>query len=187
MGSDSPRVDVREVEFRAPKQRRAGIPGSDHRSRGRGAYTWAGFKPEIERAYQALRDTLEVAGLERIGLRYLNRVDIDTPSDRVKLNHFFEFRPFLGDRLPRHMTSFLVGCSLPFFDEQDLCKVELSSTMATDPSASSFVLDLDYFLNEPQSVSPDEALVWIESAHGNLEEVFEGCISDRLRQLFGEA
>lgn len=147
--------------------------------------TWARFRPDIESAFSALRDAVDVAGLQRIGLRYLNQIEI--PGARVNLDEFFEFRPFLGERLPQRMTRFTLGCSLPYFHERDVCKVQLSDTKANEPAASAFLLDPDYFLNEPQSVAPDDALDWIETAHDNLEELFEGCISDPLRELFGEA
>jgi hypothetical protein len=35
-------------------------------------------------------------------------------------------------------------------------------------------------------VKPAEALAWVEEAHSQVEEVFEGCITDKLREMFEE-
>ena len=48
------------------------------------------------------------------------------------------------------------------------------------------ILDLDYFLAQPEQVSLDDVFQWIEVAHGHIEEVFEACITDWLRETFEE-
>jgi hypothetical protein len=35
-------------------------------------------------------------------------------------------------------------------------------------------------------VKPEEALAWVEEAHSRVEEVFEGSITDKLREMFEE-
>jgi hypothetical protein len=30
-----------------------------------------------------------------------------------------------------------------------------------------------------------DAIAWVEEAHSRVEEVFEGCITDKLREMFG--
>jgi uncharacterized protein (TIGR04255 family) len=51
---------------------------------------------------------------------------------------------------------------------------------------SLFRLDIDYFLARPGAVEPAEALAWVEEAHSQVEKVFEGCITDKLREMFEE-
>lgn len=147
--------------------------------------TWAQVKPQIETAFGALTTILEGAvGLERIGLRYINRIEI--ASESVDVDDYFEFRPFLGKELPQNMTSFIVGCTLPFSEGRDSCKVQLTSTRPEHTDTSAFLLDLDYFVTRPQAVSPDGALEWVETAHQEIENLFEGCIKDPLRVIFKE-
>jgi hypothetical protein len=47
-------------------------------------------------------------------------------------------------------------------------------------------LDLDYSTAAALTVPTDEIDKWIEAAHRNLENIFEGCINDPLRDLFQE-
>lgn len=83
--------------------------------------TWDGFKPKIENAFSALTGTVDIKGLQRIGLRYINRIEI--AGQPVKLEDYFEFYPFLGRNLPQNMINFIVVCVLPFFDGRESCRI----------------------------------------------------------------
>ena len=109
---------------------------------------WNGFKPEIENAFDALCNVVDIEGLQRIGLRYINRIEI--PSISVNLDHYFAFRPFVGQNLPQVLGNFIVGSTFPSSDEKDVCKVQLTNAICEKPGHSAFLLDLDYFLSQPQ-------------------------------------
>lgn len=146
--------------------------------------SWDEFKPRIERAFTTLAGTVDIEGIQRIGLRYINRIEI--PCASVDLDDYFEFRPFFGDNLPQSMASFVVGCLLPFFDGRDSCRVQLTNAVPEEDGNVAFLLDLDYFLDRPQAVPGNEVLEWVETAHEKAEELFEGCIKDSLREIFQE-
>ncbi len=146
--------------------------------------SWVGFKPRIENAFRALTNTVRFETLQRIGLRYINRIEI--PSQSLDLDEYFEFRPFLGENLPQDMANFIVGCMLPFNERRDCCKVQLTNVVPEEPGDTAFLLDLDYFLVRPQAIPVNGALEWVEQAHEQVETLFEGCISARLRERFEE-
>ncbi len=146
--------------------------------------TWDAFRPKIRDVYAALTSIVEVKGLQRIGLRYINRIEVASPS--VKLENYFEFRPFLGQRLPQAMTAHTMGCAFPFLDGRDSCNVQLINAVPEKPGMGAFLLDIDYFLAQPQTISASNALEWVEEAHEQVENIFEGCITEDLRKLFQE-
>lgn len=146
--------------------------------------SWEAFKPHIELAFRSVMDVLGIHDIQRIGLRYINRIEI--PSMSVTLDDYFDFRPYTGDRLPKEMSAFRLGSLFAFQEGRDVCKVELANAIAERLETTAFVLDIDYFLSEPQVVPPDQALSWAAQAHGQVESVFESCVTDRLRALFGE-
>ena len=153
--------------------------------------TWARLKPRIERAFRAVVETVEVTGLERTGLRYINRIEIpgefEKPDDyQIDFDQYFEFRPHLGHNLPQTMTDFIVGSVLDVGKPGDRCRVQLTNAVRDRPNVAAFILDLDYFLAEREAVAVDRALEWVENAHQQVEAIFEGCVSDRLRAIFGE-
>jgi len=145
--------------------------------------TWQGFKPRIEMAWRRLQEIVDVQGLERIGLRYINRIELPK-EEAVKLSDYFDFYLTIGPRLPL-MASFIAGAEFPYKEGRDRCRVQL----ILEPDSGekrSLLLDIDYFLAKPQAVGVSEALQWVEEAHTQVEEIFEGCITDRLREMFGE-
>ena len=146
--------------------------------------TWNGFKPEIENAFDALCGIVDIKGLQRIGLRYINRIEI--PRTSVKLDNYFEFRPFNGRNLPQVLESFIVGSVFLSSDEQDACKVQLTNATCEKPGNSAFLLDLDYFLSQSQPLPVNKASEWIDTAHDQVKRIFEGCITDKLRKIFEE-
>jgi uncharacterized protein (TIGR04255 family) len=144
---------------------------------------WNGFRPKIEKVWQSLMHTVEVKGVERIGLRYINKIELLKWSG--KLEDYFEFYLFLGKRLPQTMASFIAAVELPYANDRDRCRVQLMDAPFDPPNQKAFFLDIDYFLTQPQAVDTAATLEWVEEAHRQAEEVFEGCINDRLRNLFG--
>ncbi len=146
--------------------------------------TWQGFKPQIEMAWEGLQDIVEVRGLQRIGLRYINRIEL--PAQDMQLAEYFDFYPFIGTRLPQNMVSFIVGAEFSYAEGRDRCRVQLAPTPDSSEEKRAFMLDIDYFLARPRAVQVSDALSWIEDAHNRVEEVFEGAITDRLRELFDE-
>lgn len=147
--------------------------------------SWKGFKPKIEIGFRALTKKVEVQGLQRIGLRYINLIEV--PGKSFNLIEFFDFRPLLGERLrKRALSGLIVGCLLPSSDGHDVTKVQLMNTGAAKEDATEFLLDIDHFTARAGLVSPDQAMQWVEKAHEQVEEVFEDCITEKLRETFEE-
>jgi uncharacterized protein (TIGR04255 family) len=145
---------------------------------------WEEYLPLIDQGLRAYREVAGPAGIERIGLRYINRLRV--PAAGIEMADYFDFFPHVGDNLPTMHGSFICGVYFPFENGRDLARVQLTD----QPSASGksvFLLDIDYFLNEAGSVDFEEALGWLKTAHDHLEEVFEGCLKPALRDTFGEA
>lgn len=148
--------------------------------------SWSGFKSQIDYAYQKLSNRVELAGVQRIGLRYINKIEILMEDNKVLLDKYFEFKPFCGERLPQTHLNFIVGCVFPYFDGRDLCRVDLTSAVPENEDSMAFLLSLDYFLANPRSIPVTTITEWIEAAHEEVERLFEGCILPPLREIFGE-
>lgn len=146
--------------------------------------SWEAYQPHIDLAFRSFMGIAAVDEIERIGLRYINRIEI--PLSNVTLDDYFEFRPYTGDRLPSAMAAFRLGSLFAFDDGRDVCKIELATGGAETSELSVFLLDIDYFLPNAHSLEAHQALGWVGAAHRRVEDVFEGCITDRLRMAFEE-
>lgn len=146
--------------------------------------TWEQFRPKIQNSLNTLEQIVSIRGFERIGLRYVNRINV--PGSKPELDDYFSFQPFLGKDLPSEFVDFIVGCQFQFEEGRDLCKVTMTNTHVGSPEISSFLLDIDYVLIQPKAINVHQYQEWIRNAHDKVEEIFEGCIKDELRKIFKE-
>lgn len=143
---------------------------------------WEDFIEAIATALNNLLAVYNEKGVEGLTLRYLNRIAI--PDSNVTLEKYLNFYPYLGENLPQTTTAFVVGCVFPFAEERDACKLQLSSAITQDNEKSAFLIELSYSLVKSDQFSISDAIPWIINAHKQIEHIFEGCITDELRQLF---
>ncbi len=143
---------------------------------------WETFSARLESAFRTLTRVVNVKELQRIGLRYINRIELPGPS--AQLDQFFEFMPLLRGSLPQDMVAFNVRSVFPFNGSRDLCKLELTNAAPEKSDNAAFILDLDYYLNRARAVSAEAAMEWVNEAHERVSELFEGAITDRLRKIF---
>lgn len=146
--------------------------------------TWQEFLPLIQQGFDTYLEVANPKSIERIGLRYINRIEFTGQS--IELENYFEFRPFIGPRLPQDVGPFILGIQIPYEDSRDTLRLQLVSATVETPDKVAVILDLDYFLGQPGQVPLETVFDWVEAAHGRVEEAFEACITDRLRQMFEE-
>lgn len=147
--------------------------------------TWREFLPLIRKGFNAYLEVANPKNIQRIGLRYINRIEI--PGQRINLEDYFEFRPFVGSKLPQDFGSFILGIVVPYENLRDNLILKMEKLAIETSERIVIMLDLDYFLARSGQVLPDMVFEWVEVAHNHVEEAFEASITDRLRQMFEEA
>jgi len=141
--------------------------------------SWSAWKAQIMKAWENLCKVVEVKGFRRIGLRYVNKIEM--PNFEGDLKRYFHFYPCFGECLPQNILDFLLVVQYVYEEGRDRCVVSLGRPL----KPNTFFLDIDYFVSQPDKVPVSDVPSWVEKAHCRVEEIFEGCITDRLRQLFG--
>lgn len=146
---------------------------------------WNNFRYNIELAYNSLSKIVNLKKLQRIDLRYINQIEIEKkfPEQPLQLEKYFCFYPFRGNKMPDGISSFMVGCVFLFHSSRDACKVEFKDKAVKEQNKYVFMLDLDYYLAQPQNHRIEDTLQWIEEAHQKIIEIFEACITDELRKF----
>lgn len=178
----SPRWQFLQADERALIQIEANLLSVNHLS----PYpTWLEFLPLIREAFDTYRAVAEPKGIHRIGLRYINQIEI--VGQQVTLEEFFNFFPTLNWQAPgQSFVAFSTGVHIPFDEARDILKLQMSSGASNNPDALGVLLDIDYFTGKSGEVGFDQAFDWIEQAHNRVEEAFEGCLTDSLKKTFGE-
>lgn len=141
---------------------------------------WETFRPQVAKSWEKLCETVEVRGLERIGLRYMTQIELN--ENIARRDDCFEFRLWVDkSRLPWDIVETTAIAVFSFVDGRDRCRVGLSSV-----PESAKKLDIDYSLARPRGVAPAKAMEWIDEAHSGVVRVFEGCIAEDARRTFSE-
>jgi uncharacterized protein (TIGR04255 family) len=144
---------------------------------------WEHFRPKIKMAYDTLGKIVEIKGIDRMALVYIDRIEI--PGKRIDMKEYFKFYPHLGPELPQDLNNFMVGVEIPYREKRDSCRLQLTSAMTTKKDHLAFLLTTEYYLVKQKSVEPDTALDWMEDAHTTVHRLFQGCITEKLEDLFG--
>lgn len=145
---------------------------------------WEDFRHHIDSALNALKKNMTITSFERIGLRYVNNIAISQAT--IKLEEFFNFRPFIGPGLPQELNGFTTNCAVQYEGGKNVCNLRLATQASPLPDNASFILDIDYFLNQPKSINVADVDNWLNNAHATCNILFEGCTTDKLKSLFGE-
>lgn len=143
--------------------------------------SWKVFSPMIRRAYEVITSLTDVRGFDRIGLLYIDKIEI--PGERIRLEDYFTFYPHLGEGLPQDVENFMIGCDFAYRD-QDICRLKLTQAMPEKTNTLAYLLTTDYFLARKDTVKPDDACAWVEEAHTEVKALFKGCITKKLEEIF---
>lgn len=155
---------------------------------------WPSFSKLISDQFQVYLQTASPKGFKRIGVRYINQIQFI--AETIEITKYFQYYPHLPETIEQKHGPFSMRVVHPYNDEKDALVINFANLVspanvlaAADSVPSghlSYVLDLDYSLIQSATVQLDEGLKWVEGAHTNIEEMFEACITDELRSLFGE-
>jgi uncharacterized protein (TIGR04255 family) len=146
--------------------------------------TWEEFLPMIKQGFDAYRKVVGPKSLRSVDLRYINEMEVWGGFEN--LQSYFNLRPFVGMSLPRETDTFIAGIQIPYAESRDILKVEIRGSGSEENGPIRATLDLDYVLLEPEKIELESIFDWVEVAHGNVEEAFEACLTESLKQTFEE-
>lgn len=146
---------------------------------------WEDYVPLIESALAAYRKVAEPTGLQRVGLRYVNRIVFDEPL--VQLDKWFEYlikKPdTVADQL-NGMVSFAAISQYAFDDGRVLLTQQLASGGSDPTEGAICLLDLDCSTTQPEVVHLNDVTTWLDNTHTIIKQAFESSIKLELRERF---
>lgn len=145
---------------------------------------WLAFRSRIFTELARLPKKIGLPSLERIGVRYRNRIDV--PSDDAKT---FRYEDYLSVNLnlPKilDMNRGYQWTVTKLFPEEDLAAT-VSSTIQPSPIPNSLgvLLDIDVFCDSNQPTNIETLSRKLEQMREKKNEIFEACITDKARKAF---
>ena len=151
---------------------------------------WSAIADRFERVHSTLKGTYEEAQLKRIGLRYLNRLALPKADDLANwLTVGFHAPTFLEKpyAFSARQTWEVAGPGPGLSATLNLAKIQIEDQKIAEGNQG-ILLDIEIFnLWVKDAPEYENALDWLAGAHEMENRVFESCVTDQTRNLFGEA
>ncbi|MCI0506178.1 MAG: TIGR04255 family protein [Gammaproteobacteria bacterium] len=154
---------------------------------------WENFKSEINEALNKYYQAVSPKGIVRIGLRYINQIQIPNKPE-LNLNSFFVSLPNLpGEtKFPKNVAQLLVRTE-HVYDDLPI-KLILTFANATKKKGSisssdksTFLLDLDLvWLFHDRPLEIDDAMEVVEILRERERDAFEALLTDEAKDLFDD-
>jgi uncharacterized protein (TIGR04255 family) len=139
--------------------------------------TWPQFKKMILDAYTIYRELAQPTGITRLGLRYINQIEI--PGTKIEIGRFLR-------GCPEGYHKLFLSTEFPFEAERENLAMILAHVPHNEGDFLRFYLDLDYGAFPNTAMAPKAITQILERAHDRIEQIFEASLTDEMRRLFGE-
>ncbi len=143
---------------------------------------WSVFSSRVARDLDLFTDVFGRKKINRIGVRYINRLDI--PLESLSVDNYLNVWPALPYLGPSQSKSFALQ-STQILEEENLGVTLQSATVDSPvPKAESVVLDIDIFTNSDVPMRNDAIVKLLDAMRTTKNKVFEASITDKARELF---
>jgi len=143
---------------------------------------WDVFKSRPLEFFPIYKDLIQPNGLNKLGLRYMNRVIFDKINGN--LYEHLDFAPTVPSRLEKPFDSFDSVVGVSYNDQRDRLYLHIMSLEYDNPEEVSFLLDLFYVMEKSEKITLDQVESWLEEAHNNIESAFEACFTKKCKKEF---
>ncbi len=145
---------------------------------------WIELSHEARRLWEVYRRIARPLKVTRVAVRYINQINI--PMRTVDYKDYFRTIPEVSPALPQELSGFFMQLQFPQADFGGLLMLNQAAIPPPSPDSTSVVLDLDVFKDSLDLVSDEDIWRLLETLRKRKNEFFEGCLTDRARDLFGQ-
>ena len=145
---------------------------------------WDTFSAEAKELWQRYVEIAKPANVRRIGLRYLNRIEIPLPFRDFR--EFCLLFPDLPPKIPQALTEFFLRFAVPV---ESVPAAAASVTLTFEPPQQAatlpLILDIDAFQSF-EMLSPDTEEIWKRLAvlRGLKNDIFDASLTDKTKAMF---
>jgi uncharacterized protein (TIGR04255 family) len=143
---------------------------------------WIELRDEGRRLWEIYRGAVNLLKITRVAVRYINQIDIPIPA--IDYKDYFRTTPEVSPDLPQGLSGFFMQLSFPQIDFGGMLILTQMAVPPPSPGTNSVILDIDVF-REGVEIHSDEVWGLFEKLRERKNEFFEGCLTDRTRELFG--
>ncbi len=142
---------------------------------------WETFSAEAQRLWSQFRDHVLPLSVTRLGVRYINRLDV--PSPAIELKEYLATVPEIAAGIPQVLQGYFMQLVLPMEAMHATAVINQALVPPPIQDTTSIMLDIDLFRD--QDVPQEEKGIW--QAFGLLREgknqIFNASLTDKAKGL----
>jgi uncharacterized protein (TIGR04255 family) len=142
---------------------------------------WETFRAEAYRLWKLYRAVAEPVSITRVGVRYINRLDLPMPMGDLK--DYLRTVPEVSPDLPQVINGYLMQLVILQEDIGALLLLNEALLPPPDPNTASVLLDIDIYRDLEASIEETELWRLLDQFRARKNQVFEACITERTREL----
>jgi uncharacterized protein (TIGR04255 family) len=145
---------------------------------------WQTFFERFRRDWILWKSLISYRKISRIGVRYINRIDIPSISGQIiNYEQYINIYPHLPTLIP-NVQGYGVQVIVDMPDIS--CRMTLNSLTAPSPllGHGGFIIDQDIYNEQTPPQNDDDIYTFLNVVRVKKNDVFEACITSRARELF---
>ena len=143
---------------------------------------WADLRRDTAEVWEVYRAIMRPMRVVRIGVRFLNRLELPLPIANLKV--FLEAPPQVPPGALPQLNTFVTRVVTTSGDGARTSSISQAVIETADPNRISLVLDIDVAFTRP--LSPDDTRIWDEADHLRAlkNDVFFGSITEETVRMY---
>lgn len=143
---------------------------------------WEAILERFIRDYEDCRTWLGNPQPIRLGVRYINRIDVPSPGP-IRVEDYLQLVPHFENR-DQMLTNYAMQVVLPVADGAYSATLNSATVPSPILAHQSFILDIDISREGDLPRKVEGLRQFLEEIRGHKNEIFESCVTDRARALF---
>lgn len=144
---------------------------------------WKALKLESQRVWEVYKTITKPAGVARLALRYINRIDIPG-SDTISIEDYLRTTVQVGDEIKTPMSNFFAQIHIPRPAVSAMCIINTAALPPASRDVISILFDIDIFRVDKLPENDDQMWDIFDDLANAKNEIFESSITQKARELF---
>lgn len=144
---------------------------------------WEEFISIFKEDFGAFKRFVTGNPLKRIGIRYINRIDVPSNGESVDSDDYLTIGVKLPELLEKHPCNYLVHYNANWPEKKYGASIKSGFSPPALVGHSSIILDIDFYREVELPRSDDDIWSMLAEMRDEKDALFEACITDRTREL----
>ncbi len=145
---------------------------------------WDELSARARENWSAWRAESTPSEIRRVGVRFINRIDIPQSED-IKLEDYFNFLPNTEAVFECDLLDYVAQAVLKTHIEHWTARITTTPVRTQEvPNAASIILDIDVWREVNIPLRPDDMWKTIDEARGIKNDLFERSLTAQTKELF---